>query len=240
MTKLHRRMTAGILLLASALPALASAGAYTVRVPLKGLTPSGAIAQALPTVSDGTLKTGACASGAATSCATFGGSLTVTVNTTTPAYTGSVCKSSGKWYFEYITSTFAGSPAIRAPIVGYTNGVAGNTGNGTTNAATYGIGEYYASANKATRITETGIAGSSTYAAGDTVGVALDLDAGTMTLYRYGAANGVVYSGIPAGTYCPAAVVPGATFNNIATANFNFGQQTFANPVPSGYHLGLF
>lgn len=230
-------VTALVVMAMSALTDLAQAGTplYTVRVPIHGMA-----GPAAATPGDGTSKAGACASGAASTCASFGGSLTVTVDATHPVYTSSTCKTSGKWYFEYTPTVYSGNPLIRETLVGVTNGVAGSAGNGVTNAATYAIGVYATYYNKSTRNSESSIANSTAYSMGETVGVAVDLDAKTLTLYRAGNPNGVVYSGMPVGSFCPVVVQTASAFSNTATSMFNFGQSNFAFAVPTGYNRGVY
>jgi len=67
-------------------------------------------------------------------------------------------------------------------------------------------------------------------AAGTTYGVALDLDAGTMTYYKNGVSLGVAFTGI-SGSFSPAASLYNASNND----SYNFGQRAFVYPAPSGF-----
>jgi hypothetical protein len=67
------------------------------------------------------------------------------------------------------------------------------------------------------------------YGNGDVIGVALDMDAGTLVFYKNGVSQGTAYSSL-AGTFAPASG-DGAT--NAWTANF--GQRPFAYTAPSGF-----
>ena len=192
-----------------------------------------------PSAGNNAPNAGACSSGAASSCATLGGQLSVNVGASSQGILSSTCKSSGKWYYEVTPTALSGSPLIRAAIVGWASAVPTSTGNGTTDANTFGFSEYAGYGNYASRSTETTVGGTP-YSTSDVVGVAIDLDAHTMSVYRQGVLNVVVYSGIPAGTYCPMVVRTGSLYNDSATSTFNFGQSNFSYPVPAGYNAGVF
>jgi hypothetical protein len=211
----------------------AQASNFLYRIPLPGVRPE--ISAALKP----SPNAGACASGALSTCATFGGQLTETVGASAQGVVGSVCKSSGRWYYEVTPSAFSGSPAVRAAIVGWSSGTPTSNGNGTTDSATFGFSEYIGLGNYASRNSEVAIGGTA-YEAPDVIGVAIDLDAHILSVYRQGALDAVVYTGIPAGTYCPIAVRTGSLFNDSAASTFNFGQSNFAYPVPAGYSAGVY
>ena len=69
------------------------------------------------------------------------------------------------------------------------------------------------------------------YGDGDTIGIALDLDAKTISFYKNGTNQGVAYSGIPAGQY--AFGFSCSETNNKWKANF--GQKPFKYAPPEGY-----
>jgi len=77
---------------------------------------------------------------------------------------------------------------------------------------------------------------SSSYASGDTsasgtvYGMALDLDAGTMTYYKNGVSLGTAFTGI-SGSFSPAA----GLYNQSGNDSYNFGQRAFAHAAPTGY-----
>ena len=129
--------------------------------------------------------------------------------------------SSGKWYWE-TTCTAIGSGGVYA----YT-GIATNTFNydGSTNVAINSVGTYYymGNANKSTGTGsgQTTVAYGSTYTTNDVIGVALDMDVGTLTFYKNGVSQGIAYTGL-SGTFFPAI----ALVLNVAFAS-NFGQRPF-------------
>lgn len=192
-------------------------------------------------IGNGVSRNGACAVGAASGCAAFpGGSLQVTASGSI-AVAANVCKSSGKWYFEMTPTQLSGNASSRALLAGWAATPAGPqlTGNGITGSGTYavendqvwGIG---ATRNGETLINKTAIAKLAP------IGYAFDADAGTLSVYNGGkSAYAVIYTGMARGNYCPVALATGALNNNTSSGAFNFGGSTFAYPVPTGYHAGV-
>jgi chitodextrinase len=131
-------------------------------------------------------------------------------------------KSAGKWYWEVTLNAgdtcMAGIGKAAANLASFPGGDA--NGNG-----------YYYSGMKFT-------SGSSApygaaFVAGDVIGVALDMDAGTVTFSKNGVSQGVAYTGL-SGTYFPMCSVNGNNFKWTA----NFGASAFAYTPPAG-HVGL-
>ena len=154
------------------------------------------------------------------------GNLDATRSTATTAATRcTFAVSSGKWYWE-VTPT-----ALGALTVGI--GTQSASLSGIVGGDAFGYGWYNDSGGTSSKYNSNV---SSSYgtalSAGVTCGVALDLDAGTITFYRNGVSQGVAYSGITAGTYFPMISQWGGT---TSTANLNFGQRPFAYTAPSGF-----
>jgi len=119
--------------------------------------------------------------------------------------------SSGKWYWE-VTPTTA-----YAIIIGvYTS----------YETTTYNLSGYAQDGSKYQN--QSGSAYGSSYAANDVIGVALNLDAGTLTFYKNNTSQGTAFTGLT-GTWFPAIRL----FSS--AANFNFGQQPLTYTPPSGY-----
>ena len=138
-------------------------------------------------------------------------------------YSSDVCYStigvsSGKWYWE-VTPT-----SVSANMIGISKDVTPLAEWTTTNGLAY----YSANGNKYTN--GSGSAYGATFTNGDVIGVALDMDAGTLVFYKNGTSQGTAFSGI-SGTYFASFQNPGA--NN--QVSFNFGQRPFAYTAPSGY-----
>jgi hypothetical protein len=135
--------------------------------------------------------------------------------TTSIAY-ATIGVSSGKWYWEVTPLTGDHMIGIGKDGGRYdwqtTNGYSyfGNNGQKYTNSA--------------------GSAYGSTYANNDVIGVALDMDAGTLVFYKNNTSQGTAFSGLT-GTWFPNAQNPGAALTEV----FNFGQRPFAYTAPSGF-----
>jgi hypothetical protein len=146
------------------------------------------------------------------------GNLEATVSVTT-AYS-SISVTSGKWYWEITptgtvsTNTFIGiidSTYIRPD------------GSWSTQARAYvSNGKKYDGAQSSY---------GASYAANNVVGVALDLDAGTLVFYKNGASQGTAFSAGLTGKEWKALAYTGQTATHIA----NFGQRPFAYTAPSGF-----
>ena len=127
---------------------------------------------------------------------------------------GTFTVSSGKWYYEYYVTNVDNSATFLLngwAKIGSSN-VVSNLGwyPGST-ATSYGLFTTGAKYNNAT-----GTAGyASAQVNGDIVGVALDLDAGTLTYYVNGVSQGTAFSGL-SGEFFPAI----GTYGGIAILNF--------------------
>ena len=131
--------------------------------------------------------------------------------------------SSGKWYWE-ITLT-AGSRCM----IGITKY---NTFN-SSNAFYYSSDSYsyFSSDGNKRNGSASGTSYGATFAQGDVIGVALDLDAGTLIFYKNGTSQGTAFTGL-SGNFTPlwASDITGNT------GSANFGQRPFAiSSVPAGH-----
>ena len=141
---------------------------------------------------------------------------------------------SGKWYAEVVFTRVAGS--TDAYYVGVADAAwqasqidgGGWYGRWWRDGTGYAYGE---SGNKITGTTSS--AYGATYTQGDVLGIALDMDAGTLTFYKNGTSQGVAFTGIT-GTKTMAA---GAYKDTGITLSFdiNLGQRPFAYTAPSGF-----
>jgi hypothetical protein len=128
--------------------------------------------------------------------------------------------STGKWYWEY-TATSAGSQSAQ--------GVSNNavTQSSGTGFSTANLRMYQINGQK------TNGAASAAYGASfttnDVIGVAVDMDAGTIDFYKNNTSQGTAYSDLAGGTWFP------ATYINNANGHFNFGQRPFAYTPPTGF-----
>ena len=125
---------------------------------------------------------------------------------------------SGKWYWE-LTADNSGNSNV-----GVTNSL---SNLGTYIGADANGWGYVASGSKSNN-GET--AYGSSWTSGDIIGVALNMDAGTITFYKNNVSQGTAFSGL-SGT-----LFPSVGTSNISTCSFtiNFGQRAFAYPL-SGF-----
>jgi SPRY domain/Phage tail-collar fibre protein len=140
---------------------------------------------------------------------------------------GTIGVSSGKWYWEATLSSFGGSYSPPALNIGIAN---------ESYTPTVGVGAdangwmYYAmTGQKYTN--NSGSAYGATYTTGDVIGIALDMDAGSVTFYKNNASQGVAFTGL-GGTIFPAISQFGST---TAVVPFNFGQSPFVYTPPAGF-----
>ena len=137
---------------------------------------------------------------------------------------GTIGVSSGKWYFE---ATPTGTDAVHA-MIGVANDSASLTQYPGQNANSWGY--YGADGNKYNSGSAT--AYGAAFGANDVIGVALDMDAGTLTYYKNGVSQGQAFSGLT-GTLFPVVGEGGTQQTPAITANF--GQRPFAYTAPSGF-----
>jgi hypothetical protein len=127
--------------------------------------------------------------------------------------------SSGKWYYEVVTTNLPSE---------FNFGICSTASGQAPTSGRYGFdGNPFLIQNSAFN------AGGFTFAANDVLGVAYDLDAGTIAAYKNNVLQ-VTLTGVPAGTYTPfvADSTSGATG---CTGYINFGQRPFAYTPPTGF-----
>jgi hypothetical protein len=129
----------------------------------------------------------------------------------------------GKWYWE-VTPTSATSRLAIGIVDAATSGNSAYVGQTATSYSYYSLnGNKYNNATNASY--------GATFDLNDVIGVALDMDAGTLVFYKNGTSQGTAYTGIT-GTKIPA-VSNGVS--STQTCAFNFGQRPFAYTAPSGF-----
>ena len=135
--------------------------------------------------------------------------------------TGTFGSSTGKWYFECTITAASGNAYL---------GIADQTLFKSDSSFSYSQTYIYQSNGYKGGNGGSDIYGSS-YTTGDVIGVAYDLDAGSITFYKNGTSQGVAYStGFTAGYIWRPFLYFGS-----GSATFNFGQRPFAYTAPSGY-----
>lgn len=134
---------------------------------------------------------------------------------------------SGKWYWE------VASTGGRYPIIGVATGsasLAAEPGGDASGWAFYGL---IAKKIHAGVYTDYGTVWSS---AAHVIGLALDMDAGTLSFYNNGVDMGVAFTGISGTVY---AITGGDTDSATANATANFGGAAFSHTPPGGFQSGL-
>jgi len=149
------------------------------------------------------------------------GNLTYTTTLQRGAY-GTIGVSSGKWYWEWKpgatgSETYVGIGTPNSP-----TDVALDSGT-PSGVIVYGgfNGNLYT--------TGAGAAYGATFTTGDTIGVALDMDAGTLTFYKNNTTQGTAASSLT-GTK-----VPVVSASNTHSGTINFGQTAFTYTPPTGF-----
>jgi len=141
---------------------------------------------------------------------------------------GTFALSSGKWYYEATRTNSAAAGLIL--------GIASVTASPTSELRNVGTGLAYSYLSTGIKSDGSGGAGTSygaTFTTNDVIGVAFDLDGGSITFYKNGVSQGVAYTGIT-GTFYPA-IGDAAGASGGQTASVNFGQRPFAYTPPSGF-----
>jgi len=143
------------------------------------------------------------------------------------ASVGTMPMTSGKWYWEVDATSIGGSYGY----IGIAKADTLSLGSSNIEGYIYSNLGYKASGAAAFAGIPSTAYGAS-WTTGDVIGVALDMDAGTLVFYKNGVSQGTAYTGIT-GEY-----VSGLGDGQTATAytfNINFGQRPFKYTPPTGY-----
>lgn len=134
----------------------------------------------------------------------------------------SIAVSSGKWYWEFKASVIS----ISGQIAGICSADALFSGGVVSSG--FEVGYYSLNGNK--YVNGTGSAYGASWTASDTIGVALDVDGGTVTFYKNNTSQGAI------------AITAGQTWvanwtgqNTTDAVSFTFGQQPFVYTPPTGF-----
>ena len=138
---------------------------------------------------------------------------------------GTIAVSSGKWYWEVLqgSTTSAGGPLLGV--------VKSNFSQNTYMAGTSDAWLYYAFNGQ--KFNGSSAAYGATWTTNDIIGVALDMDGGTITFYKNGTTQGTAFSNLSGNTVSPAISTDQSTTSQ--TVTFNFGQRPFAYTPPTGF-----
>jgi len=153
------------------------------------------------------------------------GNLQVNISgSSSAAIRGSIAVISGKWYWEATAGSFVTANTF---MVGVANSNVAITAASWITANSW---SYYGS-NGEKYNAGTSSAYGATYTTGDVIGIALDMDNGTLTFYKNGTSQGQAFSGLTGKSLMPTM----GTGLYALTFNFNFGQRPFTYTPPSGY-----
>jgi len=151
------------------------------------------------------------------------GNLDMTAGGTGDSYfAGTTLLTAGKWYYEAtITAVGSGGTTI---LIGACR---------ASDSTTLGNQGCYRSSSEIYNLDGTAQTSGATYAANDVIGVAIDIDNGTVKFYKNNTGQGATNSyTFTAGT---ALIVRGRSDSANPAATFNFGQRPFAYTAPSGF-----
>jgi len=137
---------------------------------------------------------------------------------------GTIYVSTGKWYWEFTANGVAGITQVgvaKAPV-----------GTISTNGPGQSANAYVYLSNGTKGNNNSFPAYGATYTTNDVIGVALDMDAGTLTFYKNNVSQGQAYSGLT-GDF--AAIVGDTGAATTISGSINFGQRAFSYTPPSGF-----
>jgi hypothetical protein len=139
---------------------------------------------------------------------------------------GTVFASTGKWYAEVTILDVSADYSTKRVGVGIIKDTGTEQGNylGSSSAGY----AYYANATKYNNASSASYG--ATYVTNDVIGIALDLDAGTLVFYKNNTSQGTAYSSL-SGLFTFAV----SHYGSGAKVAINFGQRAFAYTAPSGF-----
>lgn len=138
------------------------------------------------------------------------------VSTTSGRARGTIFVASGKWYWEATITSMPSTTVFGVADTSYKIG----TSNDSQSRGYVSTGSKISNGSSS--------AYGASFTTGDTIGVAYDVDAGTLTFYKNNTSQGTAYSDIAGYSWAP--YVQGGF-----GADFNFGQRPFAYTPPTGF-----
>ena len=147
-----------------------------------------------------------------------------TTSSATGTMVATIPVSSGKWYCEVTVTTGSSNGAVGIRSVTQSSVTTNTLGSQTLDYAYRGNGQKFNSNTKASY--------GSAYTTGAVVGIALDLDGGTIKFFNDNSDQGTAYSSI-SGTFVFA--VGDDNVSSAFAGTFNFGQSAFTYTPPTGY-----
>jgi hypothetical protein len=145
----------------------------------------------------------------------------------------------GKWYAEFTPTNSAGTPSYGFGVVRATWSPIILDGGGYYGRFWYTTEGYSYLTNGSFYTGNSAVSSAAAFVSGDIIGVAMDLDAGSIAFYKNGALQATPFTSIPLGVdYVFAGgafTTPYPTPTNIGAYFANFGQRPFAYTAPSGF-----
>jgi hypothetical protein len=129
-------------------------------------------------------------------------------------------KTAGKWYWEVAVT---GAGILMAGVANGAADLAVQLGTSNPNSWTYSGNGYVFHSGY--------LAYGQTFTAGSVIGIALDMDAGTLSFFKNGVSLGVAFTGIVGPVYA----VVGQNGSTSTSSDTNFGQTDFLYSAPTGY-----
>ena len=158
------------------------------------------------------------------------GNLSISIAAAATCAISTIAVTSGKWYWEF-TAGSASQNAYYVSVCDVNNWNAPSKSQTDMYNSTYVWTYYGNNGNKITNATAT--AYGSSFTSGDVIGVALDMDAGTIVFYKNNTSQGTAFSVFAGKTIAPM-IGNGASTTSIA-GSINFGQQPFTYTPPTGF-----
>lgn len=151
-----------------------------------------------------------------------------------------ISKTSGKWYWEYYIANVSGGTkeftvgiaSSGQPLDNFALGVGGS---GT--AGSHGWG--FSNLGNWVHLNSTDTTPNS-YTNTDVIGVALDMDAGTIEWFKNGVSEGATPYTDVSGTIFAAVGIYASTGQNTASITANFGATALTYTPPTGFNAGLY
>jgi hypothetical protein len=158
------------------------------------------------------------------------GNLDVNIPAAVALVISSMAVTSGKFYWEFTCGT-ASQNAYYVSVCDTNNWSASNKSQTDMFNSTFVWTYYGNNGNKITNATQT--AYGSSFTSGDVIGVALDMDSGTLVYYKNNTSQGTAFTGFTGKTIAPM-IGNGASGSSIA-GSINFGQRPFSYTPPTGF-----
>ena len=176
----------------------------------------------VPTLTDEDTANYAVLNPLGTAIAPINGNLTMSTSNASYSGLANMVMPSGKWYWECVNTGGSVFPMFGIARISLAN---------STIFWQSSLGyAYYYDGKKYNASTPTSYGAS--YTANDIIGVAFDADAGTLTFYKNNVSQGVAFTGLTQGDYCPAI---GQGSGVLVINDINFGQRPFAYTPPTGF-----